>query len=171
MGSRRCTAGSAIALVCGLCVLHTLLGMDPASAEPPKAAAPKGGATVYLRAIRDYRSWNRFSRYVRPVRSQGHGDAYVVGYYNRVAARAVRGDDLVYPEDSLLVLENRPAADQPPSRLSVMAMTADGWFWIEATARGAVALSGGQPQAGELRQCIRCHARAGADLVYSDGIR
>jgi hypothetical protein len=141
---------------------------------PPPAAAPAqlpgSGADRILQRAQGYERWERFPRYVRPVRSQGHRDHYVVAFHNPIASRAAKGADIRYPEGSLIVKENRPTADRPPLTLSIMAMLHDGWFWIEATPEGRVVIEKKQPRAGKLRNCIRCHQRAGADLVYSDGI-
>lgn len=137
--------------------------------EEPQAVAPSGATEEILQQAREYRSWQMFPRYVqRPVLSKGHGNTYVVAWYNEPAARGVKAGGQGYPDGSILVKENRPEPDGKPSAITVMAKRGGAWHWIKATPDWKVATAGGKPLAGQdVAACAGCHAAAENDMVFS----
>jgi hypothetical protein len=140
----------------------------PASpATPAQNAVPATGeAAQIVDRAKDYHSWSRFPAYQKPKLSKGHGGTYVVAWYNPAAAPAVKGGN--YPEDSIIVKENRRAPDGAPVSLTVMAKRSGSWYWLKATPDWKIATADGKPIAGkEVSSCVGCHGMAPGDMVFS----
>jgi hypothetical protein len=137
--------------------------------EEARPVAPTGETQEVLDEARAYRSWQRFPRYAeRPVLSKGHGNTYVVAWYNEVAAAAAKAPGRDFPEGSLIVKENRAEPGASPASLSVMAKRAGSWYWVKAAPDGRVFTSNGKPVAGrEVAGCAGCHTAAEDDMVFS----
>jgi hypothetical protein len=137
--------------------------------EEPKAVTPSGATEEILQQARGYRSWQKFARYEpQPLFSKGHGNAYVVAWYNDAAAPAVKAGGQSYPDGSIIVKENRPASEAAPSALTVMAKRGGAWHWIKATPDWKVLTAGGKPIAGQdVAACAGCHTAAPGDMVFS----
>jgi len=141
----------------------------PGEGEAPKAVAPNAETEEILQQARGYRSWQKFARYEpQPLFSKGHGNAYVVAWYNDAAAPAVKAGGQSYPDGSIIVKENRPASEAAPSALTVMAKRGGAWHWIKATPDWKVLTAGGKPIAGQdVAACAGCHTAAPGDMVFS----
>lgn len=142
---------------------------QPAHGKGESAVAATGATQEILEQARDYRSWQMFPRYAQqPVFSKGHGKAYVVAWYNDAAGPAVKAGGQSYPDGSILVKENRPSPDAPPSALTVMAKRGGAWHWVKATPDWKVLTAGGKPVAGaDVAACAGCHTAAPSDMVFS----
>jgi hypothetical protein len=138
-------------------------------AEESKTIAPTGETEEILQQARAYRSWQKFPRYAQaPVRSKGHGNAYVVAWYNEAAGPSVKAGGQSYPDGSIIVKENRPEPGAAPSALTVMAKRGGAWHWIKATPDWKVLIAGGKPIAGQdVAACAGCHTAAEGDMVFS----
>lgn len=150
---------------------HSTAQAQPAhgKGEEPGAVAPTGATEEILQEARGYRSWQKFPRYVQqPVLSKGHGNAYVVAWYNDAAGPSVKGGGQSYPDGSIIVKENRPKPDAEPSAITVMAKRGGAWHWIKATPAWKVLTAGGKPIAGpDVAACAGCHTAAESDMVFS----
>jgi hypothetical protein len=134
-----------------------------------QVAAPTGATADIVQRAKDYRSWQKFSRYEQtPVLSKAHGKTYVVAWLNAEAATAVKTGGQEFPEGSTIVKENRPTPDGAPVELSVMSKRGGSWYWIKATPDWQVFTSKGQPVAGpDVGACAGCHGEAPRDMVFS----
>lgn len=121
-----------------------------------------------LEKVAGYQSWHRFSRDAEkvPKDAHGHGDPWVVRYYNPAAGPALRADAWRFPAGSAVVEEDKPMPDAEPTEVTAMIKQPDGdWYWLDLRPDGRVINKKGQPLAGRVGTCILCHSQATRDMV------
>ena len=144
----------------------------PAAAEDDLRLAQAGPAPSRLtdpvaeRTFREYTTWPKVSE--APVKSEGHGDRWVVTYLNPRGERAGLTGSFPFPEGTILAKESFQDAGGRPGTVTgplyIMEKRRRGydpqrgdWHYAMVNPDGRVAMSGSGDPAFQTHLCAECH--------------
>jgi hypothetical protein len=147
-------------------------GADPkSSSSNAKTVEPTSETRAFMTAAADYETWENFPEQTAPKLSAGHGNMYVLAYYNQQVDASEQSGTLPLVDGSMIVKENfKAASDSQPESLTVMAKKNGRWYWYEQDLDAKIlAPSGGEGLQGyDLSACAGCHETKEAnDYVFT----
>lgn len=132
---------------------------------------PTADTQAFITAAQDYATWKNFPEQQTPKFSPGHGNMYVLAFYNAQVDTSEKSGTLPLIDGSIIVKENfKNATDTDPTTLTVMAKKNAKWYWYEQTPDGKIAApSGGVGLQGyDLAACSGCHEKVQSnDYVFT----